>query len=646
MSMNSRQSQEYEHIVKWRNYCMLHKGSIVCTALMLMVGVAGTAVAASPQPGGIEALLELLQNKGVITGEESKAFSDKGGSASRTDLKGVIDLLRAKGTISNDEAAAFLQRLAAQPRLEAEKSADITPAVPEPDEKAAVPIPNDELKPSLEVLREQGVLGADEVAQIVERIGTKWSPADEEEPLALIDNEIEFSRTTLPREGLLNDIVQLRRQGLIARDEAERIRKRFLQKLSLERVTADIGEEARREIRNQVEARVPTLPEWTQRIKFSGDLRLRYQADLFDGFNVLFVKPDNTTTLLNTSQDRHRYRIRARFGLTAKVNDAVEAGISLATGNTTDPVSTNQTLGDSLNRKSILLDTAYMRWTPTPSLALWGGRFPSPWYSTDLVWDQDLNFDGVAFSYKPQLTPRTSLFMTAGAFPIQEVELSSKDKWLFGGQLGVQYRNDQTLTARLAAAFYDFEHTTGEANDPERPNQKDYTAPQFQQKGNSLFDIDPTSAIKTAYASEFRELNVTGSLDLGFWDPVRVVLSADYVNNIGFDKADVDALTGSDVKRETEGYQFGITVGHPDTREFGTWNTYLFYKHLERDAVMDAFTDSDFNLGGTNAKGWITGADFGVAKNSWLSARWLTTNEISGPPLGIDVFQFNVNARF
>jgi hypothetical protein len=373
---------------------------------------------------------------------------------------------------------------------------------------------------------------------------------------------------------------------------------------------------------------------------------LRYQSDFYDGFNGLFVKPDSTTALLNSSEDRHRMRVRARVGVTAKVNDKVEAGFSLATGNTTDPVSTNQTLGDSLNKKSIVMDLAYLRWKPLKSVTVLGGRFVSPWLSTDLVWDQDVNFDGVVVSYKPQLTPRTSLFITAGAFPIQEIELSSKEKWLFGGQLGVQYTPSENMTLKLAAAIYDFEHTTGVANDPARPGANDWTAPQFQQKGNTLIDIDPSSVIKTAYASDFREFNVTGNLDLGYWNPVRVILSADYVNNIGFDKAAVKSRTASDVKKETEGYQLGVTVGHKDTLAFGKWKALLFYKYLEADAVIDSFTDSDFHMGGTNAKGWIAGLDFGVGKNVWLNSRWLTANEISGPPLGVDVFQFNVNARF
>jgi hypothetical protein len=108
----------------------------------------------------------------------------------------------------------------------------------------------------------------------------------------------------------------------------------------------------------------------------------------------------------------------------------------------------------------------------------------------------------------------------------------------------------------------------------------------------------------------------------------------------------VDARTGVDVKKETEGFQLGFTVGYPTVRNFAEWKGFLFYKYLGSDAVMDAFTDSDFHLGGTNAKGWILGGEFGLAKNVWLSSKWLTTNEISGPPFAIDTFLLDLNAKF
>jgi len=617
--------------------------------LLLIPGMASTASADASRPVEMEMLLKLLRDKGLLTAEESSAVGRQsaGGAASRSDIKAIIDFLRSKGSISDQEAVDFLQKLTTKPVKE-ELAAAPAPEKSEPDVAPAVPaFDEDMVRAALNViLVKQGVLGADEAAQIGERIGRKWTKDEESDIIADPDVEIEYHRTTLPKEGLLADVDQLVSQGLLAKDEAERVKARFLRKASLERVTDDIGANLRQDLTSQVEQKIVPIPEWVRYIKLSGDMRLRYEGDFFGDRNADFLSPSNTTTLFNSQIDRERLRIRARLNATAKVNDQLEVGIGMATGNTTEPVSTNATLGTTLNKQNILLDLGYLKWTPCNSFTMWGGRFPNPWFSSDLVWSPNLNFDGAAFSLTPKITSNIDLFLTGGAFPIQEVELSSHDKWLYAGQLGMRYRNEDKLTAKLAVAFYDFDNITGIANSASNPNVNDWSAPQFQQKGNTLFDIDPSSAIKTAYAAEFRELNITGSLDIGLWDPIRVIVLADYVNNIGYDKGKVEALVGSTVNKETEGYQFGLTVGYPQTLAFGQWNAFLFYKHLESDAVVDGFTDSDFHLGGTNAKGWVSGVNFGLGKNAWLTARWLTANEISGPPLSIDVVQFDINARF
>jgi hypothetical protein len=237
--------------------------------------------------------------------------------------------------------------------------------------------------------------------------------------------------------------------------------------------------------------------------------------------------------------------------------------------------------------------------------------------------------------------------LTLGVFPLYEEEFSDRDKWLYAGQAGVEYRKAMGLSGKLGVAYYDYENITGVRNDPLQPGVWDFTAPQFQQKGNTLMDIDPGAGIKTALASDYNLLNVTAQLDYDYWFPIHIVLLMDYVKNLGFDRTEVAARTGNpNVEEDTEGYQFGLTVGYPTIRYFGEWNTFLFYKYLGADAVLDAFTDSDFHLGGTNAKGWILGGELGLYKNVWLRGRWLTADEIKGPPLAIDVLQVDVNARF
>ena len=55
---------------------------------------------------------------------------------------------------------------------------------------------------------------------------------------------------------------------------------------------------------------------------------------------------------------------------------------------------------------------------------------------------------------------------------------------------------------------------------------------------------------------------------------------------------------------------------------------------------------SDFHLGGTDTKGFFIGGSYGLDKNTWLNLRWMSADSISGPPLGIDVLQLDLYAKF
>jgi hypothetical protein len=76
------------------------------------------------------------------------------------------------------------------------------------------------------------------------------------------------------------------------------------------------------------------------------------------------------------------------------------------------------------------------------------------------------------------------------------------------------------------------------------------------------------------------------------------------------------------------------------------WNAFVGYKWLESDAVIDAFTDSDFGLGGTNLKGYFVGGSLALGPNVWLSARWMSANQVAGAPYAVDIVQVDLNARF
>jgi hypothetical protein len=430
-----------------------------------------------------------------------------------------------------------------------------------------------------------------------------------------------------------------------------------------ESVKKQIGDQVREEVVAQAKRErwgdANAVPEWVDRFKLAGDIRMGYQNDRFSESNAPeFYQQVQGQNVSNTTEDRNRFRLRARLGVNARITPDISANLRLATGGLTDPVSTNQTLGQNNNKYSFVLDRAFVKAhsdDTLPWLTVSAGRIPNPWFSSDLVWDDDLNFEGVALHIDPnaQTTRAWRPFATLGAFPLQEIEQSgtvkAKSKWLLGAQVGVEWVPSTKTRAKLGLAYYDYRNISGERN---AFGQVAFngTAANTRQKGNTLFNIDNDGNTQTnlyALASDYQLLNLTGMVDLTVFNPVHVMLSGDYVKNIGFSRSKTLDRTGSiDEELQTRGYMARVAVGMSDMLLKNDWQVSVAYRYLEADAVLDAFTDSDFHLGGTNNKGFILGAQYGLSKNTWLSARWLSSNEIRGLPLSIDVFQLYFNAKF
>lgn len=404
------------------------------------------------------------------------------------------------------------------------------------------------------------------------------------------------------------------------------------------------------------------IPEWIDRLHWEGDIRLRYEGDRFGGSNPIAndFNASNGTDLNNTTEDRDRARVRARLGVKADINDWMKAGIRITTGDLDNPVSPNQTQEVDSGKYTIGLDRAYVTAQIKPWLSITGGRFENPWFSTDLMWDPDLAFDGVAASFTPEINNQLSSFVTIGAFPLDEIEESdlnkSKSKWMYGGQAGIKWTAPNKSSVKLGVALYEFDNVEGQPNGllfAQGPY--DATVPAYQTKGNSTFDINEgNGTAKYGLTSQFRELNITGEVDLAVFDPVHIVFTGDYAKNIGFDKSEISKRTGLISAlipdEDTDAYQLKLAVGMPRTEKADDWQGFIAYKYLGADSVIDGYTDSDFYLGGTNAKGWVLGGSYGLDKNAWITARWFSAEEISPrnnlDPLSIDVLMLDLNTKF
>jgi len=91
-------------------------------------------------------------------------------------------------------------------------------------------------------------------------------------------------------------------------------------------------------------------------------------------------------------------------GIDAKINDQMSGAVRIATGNSGQPRSTNQTLENSFEKHPIWIDQAFLDWkTPIPEnigkADIIGGKFVNPFNTTELMWDGDINPEGVAMKY-------------------------------------------------------------------------------------------------------------------------------------------------------------------------------------------------------------------------------------------------------
>ena len=419
------------------------------------------------------------------------------------------------------------------------------------------------------------------------------------------------------------------------------------------------------------------LADWLTRTRISGSLTLREEDILFAKNNVTGLQnaqfgfyPNyyainaagslagaGQNALENTTQDRARFRGRARLAVDSDLTDSVSVGMRIATGNTSDLVSETQTL-DGTAPYQFGLDELFIRLDERtagkfPWLSAVTGRFLNPYGTpTDLIFHKDLTFEGFAvtgrYGFGDGGADQSHVFFTVGAHPLQEIALSAQDKWLAGAQLGTNLRWDGGQRLRVSGAFFDYLNVTGRLGPPDQPGIFYYTAPTFERQGNTYFNIsnsgNPTS-ILYALASKYRLANVNASYEL----PVgrySFGLTADAVRNLGFNSADVSSRVGSYVAARVKGYQAEASFGYPTVLSAGAWRALIGYRYLQRDAVIDAYTDSDFHFGGTDATGYYFVGEYGLANRVWARLRYLSSNAIDGATLGIDTLQIDLNTRF
>lgn len=207
-------------------------------------------------------------------------------------------------------------------------------------------------------------------------------------------------------------------------------------------------------------------------IQFYGDARLRFE--MRDGtVSKGDINSGGTVFGHDDSQTRNRWRYRLRFGVKGDLYDNFFYGFRLATNPTYDR-SGNVSFGDSDSAgpfgkgKSLLaVDQIFLGWRPTDYLTLTGGQMPNPFYTTGLIWDDNINPAGAAEHFDKTFDD-VEIFATAGQFVYGESADNAaftsggsnfSDVFLFAEQVGFKYKFDKDTAFKMGAGFYTYSGT-------------------------------------------------------------------------------------------------------------------------------------------------------------------------------------------
>ena len=341
------------------------------------------------------------------------------------------------------------------------------------------------------------------------------------------------------------------------------------------------------------------------RFQASGDLRLRHEWDGRRG-----------------AENRNRERMRLRLGATVDIGKGLLAGFRLRSGDPRDAQSPYHDFGRSdgrwmLGSADVNIDLGYLTYKPTFLEGAWltGGKFKHAFARTpvygELVWDADVNPEGVAAGYTARVNEDLRLGLLVGGY-----QLIGDDAGPAGNHTDdtfaafvTQGTADIELsdTAKLMAAlgFYHY-------SDPQPDGT---TLAVAQNSGNLLQGTGLPAPLDLEYVSDFSILNPMLALTTQLAG-MPLKFGAEYILNT--------AARGLADDRDT-GYALGVWLGR------SRWSGFYQWQVIEQDAVFSPFAQDDFQQS-TNFRGHVLGLNYKLTDHLGMRAWGLISKQIRGGP--------------
>ena len=398
-------------------------------------------------------------------------------------------------------------------------------------------------------------------------------------------------------------------------------------------------------------------------IELYGDVRLRYEyrgGRLPDHYQF---GQDNQ----NDWYERHRERYRLRVGLRGTLADDWFFGLRLETN--TDPRSTNVTFGAdssggpfSKGDDGIFVGQAYFGYTGFPDFKFTGGRMPQPLITTSMLWDDDINPEGLAEQWKHTFT------FNFGGGGGEAVQSYSKEGKAVVAHAAEPFKLKLDVFANFAQFVYDDENPENPIGPNPTTTAKRFNARKFQPSdafmlawqvgarltfpNNVYFQLAPTVYNYTGNGDTFNVHfqgdpggNQTGinsllvfdmPMEVGWklWNLPMRIFGEFAVNFDADDRAEAAGHAGGGGQRYA--WELGLGVGQLKAK--GDWEIRAWWQHSDQFSLDTNLVDGDVfdarvNIQGIAVKAGYMLAD-SISLNLTYSYGWRTNGNYGTGGIG------------
>jgi hypothetical protein len=343
--------------------------------------------------------------------------------------------------------------------------------------------------------------------------------------------------------------------------------------------------------------------------KLSGDLRIRHQIET--------QAPATATGSSVVTNERVRERFRFRFNGDVALQKGWSTGFALETGQAAD--SGNQTFGGAAGSGSgnddysIFLARAYVTYAPNLNWSFSAGKFKQPLYTTDLVWDADINPQGFSENYKYFIGAKDTFEVRAMQNIMEDRNEATpgplgRDAYLFAQQAVYThfFGKDMLNSVIVAPGFSKYNQSSliGASNE-------------------NAFNGTTRGLDIITFAGEVNLANVNGagSAVKLYWDSGYNLTSATRVYK-------VYGLSSARWNDDPFAWLAGVAYSYGTGKVAGDYSAKLDYRSIGLGSLDVNTTDSDFGFGFLNQEGAKLALSYNVTDFVNFNATYFYTTNI------------------